>query len=198
MRASHVARSTASSLFVSAKTTAVIPAASDLVRDSLVQATLDPAVRRIDFHAQEALVDAAHVDINAIDIVTDGGRFWLDIVEARSPRAAKDEVLASIALAALGMTPLTLTAEDIRRQPRFANAGLVWSHRLAPVGFSMRMAVLQILSDDGPMPLSRLLSAVRGDRDPIPAVMAMACSDLIEIDLVSRPLGPETIVRARS
>jgi len=28
--------------------------------------------------------------------------------------------------------------------------------------------------------------------------MAMVCSDLIEIDLVSRPLGPETIVRARA
>jgi hypothetical protein len=197
MRASHVSRSTASSLFVSAKTTAVIPAASDLVRDSLVQASLDPSVRRIDFHAQ-ALVYAAHVDINAIGIVRDDGRFWLDIVEARPPRGEDDEKLASVARTALDLSPLTLTAEDIHRQPIFANAGLVWQHRLAPVGFSMRMAVLQILSDDGPMPLSRLLSAVRGDRDPIPAVMAMACSDLIEIDLISRPLGLETIVRARS
>lgn len=197
MRASHVTRSTASPPFVSAKTTAVIPPASDLVRDSLVQATLDPAVRRIDFHAQ-ALVDAAHIDLNAIAILRDDGRFWLDIVEARCPRHDGHEALASAALAGLGLAPLTLTAEEIRRQPRFANAGLVWSHRLAPVGFSMRMAVLQILSDDGPLPLSRLLGAVRGDRDPIPPVMAMACSDLIEIDLGSRPLGPETIVRARS
>jgi hypothetical protein len=197
MRASNVARSPASSSFISAKTTKVIPTPSDLVRDSLVQATLDPAVRRIDFHAQ-ALVDAAHVDINAIGIVRDDGRFWLDVVEARPPRDEENEVLASAALAALGLAPLTLTAEDIRRQPRFANAGLVWSHRLAPVGFSMRMAVLQILSDDGPMALSRLLPALRGDRDPVPPVMAMACSDLIEIDLNSRPLGPKTIVRARS
>jgi len=197
MRASHVARSATSSLFISAKTTTAIPAASDLVRDSLVQATLDPSVRRINFHAQ-ARVDAAHVDLKAVAIVRDDGRFYLDIIEARQPRDAEDEELASVALAALGLSPLTLTAEDIRRQPRFANAGLVWSHRLAPVGFSMRMAVLQILSDDGPMQLSRLLSALRGDRDPVQPVMAMVCSDLIEIDLVSRPLGPETIVRARA
>jgi hypothetical protein len=197
MRDSHVVRSTASSSFVSAKTTKVIPTTSDLVRDSLVQATLDPAVRRIDFHAQ-ALVDKAHVDVDAIGIVRDDGRFWLDIVEARRPRDVQQEKLASAAFAALGMAPLTLTAEDIRRQPRFANAGLVWSHQLAPVGLSMRLAVLQTLSDDGPMALSRLLSAVRGDRDPVPPVMAMACSDLIEIDLESQPLGPETIVRARA
>jgi hypothetical protein len=196
MRASHVARSAASSLFISAKTTTAIPAASDLVRDSLVQATLDPSVRRIDFHAQ-ARVDAAQVDLNAVAIVRDDGRFYLDIVEARPARASEDAALASAALAALGLTPLTLVGEDIRRQPRFANAGLVWSYRLAPVGISMRMAVLQILSDDGPMPLSRLLSALRGDRDPVPPVMAMACSDLIEIDLLSRPLGPASIVRAR-
>jgi hypothetical protein len=196
MRASQVARSAASSLFVSAKTTTAIPASSDLVRDSLVAATLDPAVRRIDFHAQ-ALVYAAHIDLNIIAIVRDDGRFWLDIVEARPARDAEQEALASVALAALGLAPLTLTAEEIRRQPRFANAGLVWSHRLAPVGLSMRMAILQILSDDGPMPLSRLLSALRTERDPIPPVLAMACSDLIELDLVSRPLGPETIVRVR-
>jgi hypothetical protein len=174
----------------------VIPASSDLVQDSLVAATLDPSVRRIDFHAQ-ALVYAAHIDLNIIAIVRDDGRFWLDIVEARPARDAEQEALASVALAALGLSPLTLTAEDIRRQPRFANANLVWSHRLAPVGLSMRMAILQILSDDGPMPLSRLLSALRGDRDPVPPVLAMACSDLIELDLASRPLGPKTIVRVR-
>ena len=197
MRAPHVARSNASTLFISAKTSTAIPAASDLVRHSLVQASLEPSVRRIDFHAQ-ALVYAAHVDVNAIGIVRDDGRFWLDVVEARLPRDVQHEKLASVAFAALGMTPLILTAEEIRRQPRFANANLVWSYRLAPVGITMRMAVLQILSDDGPMPLSRLLSSVRSDRDPTPAVLAMACSDLIEIDLVSRPLGPETIVRARA
>jgi hypothetical protein len=29
-------------------------------------------------------------------------------------------------------------------------------------------------------------------------LMALACSDLIELDLISRPLGPSTIVRSRS
>lgn len=48
------------------------------------------------------------------------------------------------------------------------------------------------------MTLSRLLAAARGERDPSPAVMALACSDLIELDLISAPLGPQTIARARA
>jgi calcineurin-like phosphoesterase family protein len=113
-------------------------------------------------------------------------------------RPAFDEEITSAAYSRLGLSPITLTAADIEREPRFTNSRLVWSYRMHPVGISLRMRVLQILGDDAPMSLSRLLSAVRGDRDPSPAVMALACSDLIELDLVSRPIGPSTIVRSRS
>jgi hypothetical protein len=136
--------------------------------------------------------------LNAIVIVRDDGRFYLDVVPARPVRDVEDEGLALIALAERELAPITLTAADIKREPRFANSRLVWSYRLAPVGISLRMRVLQTLSDDGPMSLSRLLGALRSDRDPSPAVMALACSDLIELDLVSRPLGPQTIARARA
>jgi hypothetical protein len=195
----HVSRAphAAANLFVSAKTSVAIPTVCALVRDALIQASLDPAVRSIEFLAQ-ARVGTTPVDLDAVVIVRDDGRFVLDVVPARPVRDVEDEGLALIALAELGLKQITLTAADIRREPRFANSRLVWSYRLHPVGLSMRMRVLQILGDDGPMTLSRLLSTVRTDRDPTPAVMAMACSDLIELDLVSRPLGPQTIVRARA
>jgi hypothetical protein len=197
MRASQATQGTASTLFISAKTTVAIPATCSLVRDALIQSTLDPSVRAIEFLAQ-ARVAATQIDLNAIVIVRDDGRFYLDVVPARPVRDVEIEGMALIALAELDLTPITLTAADIRREPRFANSRLVWSYRLHPVGISMRMRVLQILAEDGPMNLSRLLSAVRSDRDPGPAVMALACSDLIELDLVSRPLGPLTIARARA
>jgi hypothetical protein len=108
------------------------------------------------------------------------------------------EGLALIALDRLGLTPLTLTAADIRREPRFANAKTVWEYQGHPVGISMRMKVLTALRDDGPLPLGSLLERITAARDPAPAIMAMACSDLIELDLVSEPLGPATIVRSRS
>jgi hypothetical protein len=186
----------ATSLFVSAKTSVAIPAACPPVRDALIQATLDPSVRTIEFLAQ-ARVGATQVDLGAIIIVRDDGRFVLDVVAARPVRDVEQEGLALIAYSRLGLSQITLTAADIKREPRFANSRLVWSYRLAPVGISMRMAILQVLADDGPMALSRLLSSLRSDRDPNPAILALACSDLIELDLVSRPLGPQTIARVR-
>jgi hypothetical protein len=187
----------AANLFISAKTTVAIPAPCPLVRAALVQATLDPSVRSIEFLAQ-ARVDATQVTLDAIIIVRDDGRFVLDVVPARPVRDVEHEGLALIAYSRLDLTLVTLTAADIKREPRFANSQLVWSYRLAPVGITLRMRVLQTLADDGPMTLSRLLSAVRSDRDPNPGVMALACSDLIELDLISRPLGPQTIARSRA
>jgi hypothetical protein len=195
MRVSRAAPA-ATSLFVSAKTSVAIPAACPLVRDALIQATLDPSVRTIEFLAQ-ARVDATQVDLGAIIIVRDDGRFVLDVVAARPVRDVEQEGLALIAYSRLGLSQITLTAADIKREPRFANSRLVWSYRLAPVGISMRMAILQVLADDGPMALSRLLSSLRSDRDPNPAILALACSDLVELDLISRPLGPQTIARVR-
>jgi hypothetical protein len=39
---------------------------------------------------------------------------------------------------------------------------------------------------------------VRSDRDPGPAILALACSDLIELDLASHPLSPLTIAKVRA
>jgi len=195
----HISRTAAinDDLFVSAKTSTAIPARCALVRDALVQTSFDPAVRSIEF-IPTARVGATPVDLDAIVIHRDNGRFYLDVVTARPLRDVEDEGLVLIALQDLGLAPITLTVADITREPRFANSRLVWSYRLHPVGISLRTRILQILGDDGPMALSRLLAAARSERDPSPAVMALACSDLIELDLVNAPLGPQTIARARA
>jgi hypothetical protein len=168
-----------------------------LVRDALIQATLDPLVRSIEF-VPSARVHQAQVDVNAIVLVRDDGRYLLDIVTDRPLRELTGDNLTRIGLQQLGLRSIVLTAADIQREPRFANARLVWSHRLAPVGLTMRMSVLQVLLDDGPMTLGRLLSSIRSDRDPSPAIMAMACSNLLALDLVSQPLSPMTVVRSLS
>lgn len=184
-------------LFISAKTSTAIPARHPLVRDALVQASLDPQVRAIDY-LPSTTVDATPIALNAIVITRDDGRFHLDVCDARPVRDVDSEGLALVALDKLGLGPLTLTADDIKREPRFANARLVWGYRHHPVGIGMRMRILSILSEDGPMALSRLLSSIRSDRDPSPAIMALACSNLLELDLVSQPLSPATIARCRS
>jgi hypothetical protein len=100
------------------------------------------------------------------------------------------EGLTLIALNQLGVPPLTITAADIKREPRFANANAVWAHRLPPVGIEMSHA-----GPDGPAggwtAEPRLPPPARPRRPgPAPAVMALAYSDLIELDLFSQPLGP--------
>jgi hypothetical protein len=183
--------------FISAKTSAAIPAACCLAWDALIQATLDPAIRRIDL-IRSAHVGFIRVDIGAIVLNRDDGRFLLDIVPARRIRDIDEEGLALIALAELGLPTLYLAADDILREPRLANSRAVWSYRLQPVGITMRMRVLSILMENGPMPLSQLLSAIRADRDPGPVVLAMACSDLIQLDLIGVPLGPATMAQCRA
>jgi hypothetical protein len=195
MLSSHA--SPRSDLFVSAKTSTAIPARHPLVRDALVQASLDPQVRSLEF-APSATFDAAQVALQAIVVVRDDGRFHLDVVEARSVRDVELEGLALIALDRLGLTPLSLTAADIKREPRFANAKAVWAYRLHPVGIGMHMRILTVLQEDGPLRLACLLKGVRTVRDPAPAVMALACSDLLELDVLSHPLGPATIAWSRS
>ena len=60
------------------------------------------------------------------------------------------------------------------------------------------MGILQVLPDDGPMPLGQLLKNIRSERDTTPSVMAFACADLLSLNLVSQPLRPGTIARSRS
>jgi hypothetical protein len=194
----HISRAAASGhLFLSAKTSTAIPARNPLVRDALVAASLDPAVRSIDYIAS-ARVAAASVKLCAIVIFRDDGRYLLDVLEARPLREFDAEGLAQIALRDLGLTPLTITRADIKREPRYTNARLVWAYRMHPVGFAMRMRVLSVLQEDGPMAMGRLLSSIQADRDPSPAILALACSDLLELDLFTEPLGPSTIVRSRT
>jgi hypothetical protein len=196
MQISRVAKSD-TQFFISAKTRTAIPTTCGLVRDALVAASLDPIVRSIDF-VPSTTVAATQVNLNAIVLVRDDGRYFLDVVPARPLRDVENEGLSLIAIEQFGLPSIVLTADDIRREPRYANSRLVWSYRLSRVGITLRMKILQTLLDDGPMTMASLLSTVRANQDPGPAVLALACSNLLELDLVSRPLGPLTIVRYRA
>lgn len=83
------------------------------------------------------------------------------------------------------------------REPRCTNARTVFEYAGRPVEIGLRLQILGTLTDDGAMPLGDLLNRLRSNRDPATAVMALACADLVELDLVSAPLGPQTIARLR-
>jgi hypothetical protein len=179
---------TAGDLFHSTKTTTPIPLRHPASHDALIQASLDPQVRSI----------ASIPSANAIVLQRDDGSLLLDVVPARRIRTSEEQQLAQIALADLGLKPIALTAEEIRRKPRCTNARLVWSYRESPVSVGLRLRILLTLLDEGPMPLGELLKSIRSEVDPAPAVMALACADLLVLDLAAEPLGPRTIARSRS
>jgi hypothetical protein len=186
-----------SDLFVSAKTSAPIPARSGLLREALVQASLDPPVRSIEY-VGSAVVASRPIELGAIVLERNDGRFLLDVVPARRVRDLEEEGLVLIALGRLDLKTLTLTSAEIRKEPLFTNANAVWRYRMHPVGIAMRLKVLTLLQEEGPLRLGCLLARIHAVRDPAPAVMALACSDLIELDLVSQPLGPATTARSRT
>lgn len=183
-------------VFIAAKAAVAIPWAHELVRDALVQAALDPAVRAIDFVPTVAAY--GHVfALNAVVVRRDDGSRILDVVEARPLRGIDDEGLALLAADKLGLPALTLTAADIHRQPKAANSSLVWNCRYLRIQATDRVRVLQALTEDGPMTLASLSAEVRWSIDPVAAVLGMACLDLVELDLTSIPLAPETVVQRR-
>jgi hypothetical protein len=184
-------------LFVSAKTAFTpIPAGHVARRDALIEASLDQEVRSISYVASACLA-SERIELDAVVVERADDRWLLDVVPARRIRNVEEERFAQIALSELGLKSIVLTAEEIRREPRYANARMVWSYRNTPVSVGLRMRILQTLLDDGPMPLGELLKNIRSERDPVPAVMALACADLLCLDLVPQRLTPATIVRYR-
>ena len=196
MSIKRAARNSPNRPFVSVKTSTAIPVPHPALRHALVRVSLNPQVRSIDYVA-EAIVASEQVDIDAIVVQRDDSSFLLDVVPARRIRDVDDEGLALIALAQLRFEPWIITAEELRREPRYTNAKLVWSysqHR-APIDFRMR---IQALLEEKSIQLGRLIQTVRDNSDPSPAILALACADLLELDLVSQPLGPKTIVKSRA
>jgi hypothetical protein len=175
---------------------AAIPVRHPLVRDALMQAALDPAVRAIEYLPAVQVSKTTKVDAVVLD--RDDGRYHLDIVEARPRQSIAQSLFVAQALLDLGLRPRVRTGEDILREPYCTNARTVWTHVHHAVPVGLRLQVLGALKDEGPMTLAELVGRVRSDRDPAPSVMALACLDLIELNLTSAPLGPATIVRLRA
>lgn len=185
-------------LFTSAKTNAPVPARHAALRAALAIASLDPEVRAISHVATANAGPAQIVDVDAVVLTRIDGPYYLDVVPARRVRELDEEGLVLIALRELGLQQLVITAEDLRSEPRRSNVRLVWSYKDRPVSLPLRLRILKALADEGPMELGRLLEMISSDADPSPAVMSLACANLLEIDLTSGPLGPSTMVRSRT
>jgi hypothetical protein len=185
-----------SELFVSPKATTAIPVTHPAIREALILASLDPQVRAIDYVASAVVASEHVVDLGAIIVQRDNGRFLLDVVPGRRIRNIEDEGLALIALAELAIKPWVISAKSLRREPRYSNALFVWLYNGHPVARKQRKRILQALTGKKPIQLGQLER--RSGRDPFRSIMALVCADLLELDLISQPITRTTIVKCRA
>jgi hypothetical protein len=182
--------------FTSAKTLAPIPVAAPLIRDALIQSTLDADVRRIDFISTVPVRDEI-VRLDSIVLIGADGAVLLEFPEIDPARDIDETGLALLAIEHLALPTRRVTAAEIRSEPRASNSRMVWACRHRPVIVDDRIRVLDLLAEEGPVPLSRAAGVMRFSRGAISAVLTLVCADLIEIELSETPLVPETIVRRR-
>lgn len=182
-------------LFVSAKTTRAIPVRCALFEDALVQASLDPPVRAIEPFPRSPLSPWPREP--AVVVVRFDGRFVLRVEEATT-RSADAIVRPGFRTDAPQLPEIVVTEADLRSEPRCSNNRLVWSHRRRRVSAGLRFQIIQTLREDGPMTLAELMSVLRILGNSAAAVLALACADLVELDLGAAPLGPATVARYRA
>jgi hypothetical protein len=149
-----------------------IPVRHHLLRDALAQAALDPVVRAIEYLPAIQASKTTKVDVIVLD--RDDGRYHLEIPEARPRQSIARTLIVAQVLLDLGLRPHVRTESDILREPNCTNARTVWAHADHPVAVGLRLQILGALTDDGAITLGELMSRLRSDRDPAPAVMALA------------------------
>jgi hypothetical protein len=102
-----------------------------------------------------------------------------------------------IAIRQLKIPTQALTVEDLSREPRFSNSRLVWLYNRHHVPLALRLGIQKLLSERE----SRELGQIQEIREPgfrgSRAIMAMACANLLLLDLEPQPLSPNTAVRLR-
>lgn len=188
-------RSDASDAFYSHKCSRPIPHCDGLVKDLLVQLTLNSRVLRIGYLGMVS-IEGRSIEVGAITIDRIDGQFVVDLEFCRRLRTPDEDDLVRGAIKDLGYRTLTITGADIQREPRFGSARAIWSYRRFTVGLPMRVALARALTE-GSMSLHELCSTVTGPQDPITAILALVCAGDLDIDLTEWADG-ETIVRSRS
>jgi hypothetical protein len=195
MRATQFKRQIAN-VFSTAKCPVAIPVSDAAFRDALILATLDPSVRSIEFLSHASISQPA-LALNGLVLVREDGRLFLDIQRPKELRHPDDEDRLAQVLEARGIAHLKVDSEYLRREPLFSNSREVWRHHRHHVPFADRMQIMGCLAEGGPQCILDLECRISPTTDVGSSLCALACADLIELELAERPLGPCTIVRER-
>ncbi len=181
--------------FASRKCKIGIPAREVLLRYALQQASLEPMVRAIRYRkASDILpqqVSLTGVVLNRVD-----GNFLLKVCERRPYRSEEEAARLDYALKSNGLHLLERDAIDIKREPLFSNARAVWSHHRYDVPLMDTLKIASALGEgDEPQSILELKKRANTTCDILAALCALACENLVELNIDRYRLGPFTIVR---
>ena len=174
-----------------------IPVFGALHRDAIIQAIFDPKARSIEFLSCLRHQHTS-VAVNGAVVHGDGGAYLIDISGHRLTRTFEEESAIYAALRSHAISVRVMDDRDIMTEPLLGNAREVWTCRNVKLPLRDRFRILAALDEEGPLSIMALQEFVCVSVDLATAVCTLACADLVEIDLLSGPLGPTTIVRCRA
>jgi hypothetical protein len=184
-------------LFVSCKCEIGVPIhRQPLLCYALKQAALDPAVRAIRYRTGP-IIECPPLSLHGVVLDRVDGRFLFRVYETRPERSRDELARLTYVLQRYGLRLLERDSSEIRREPLFTNSRLVWSHARCPVSLSDRLRIGFALEEWGPQSFADLESRARPTCDIVAALCALACADLVSLNIHHVPLGRRTIVSAR-
>jgi hypothetical protein len=191
-----IRRSAHARVVTSSKARSAIPAAKRPQRDLVIQSLLDPSVRAVEF--LHRVVHEGHaVETHSIVVHRDDGAFFLEVAGLSPERDPLQDRILDEGLKANNIHRMQVAPDELRREPRYSNARLIWQKRETPVSGRDRERILDHLAETGPLELGKLMADMETSIDIVAAVSALACDDAVDIDIDTVPLGRETIVRLR-
>ncbi|GAA0023117.1 hypothetical protein JOE51_004146 [Bradyrhizobium japonicum] len=196
MRPHQFRHRTARTFFISPKCEMAIAVGDPLMLHALQQAALDRSVRSIHQQAGPE-IDCPQVSLAGVVLDRVDGSFLLGVHETRPERSADEASGLALILKRHGLRLLERDATDIRQEPLFSNARFAWSFVHYHVPITDRLRIALALEDGGPQSVLELEERARPTCDTLAAVCALACQDLVGINISRDPLGPRTIVFAR-
>ncbi|KRQ14679.1 hypothetical protein AOQ71_12395 [Bradyrhizobium manausense] len=190
-------RATGSVFFDSPKCRAAVPARDPLLKYALQQASLDYAVRSIR-HQVGPQLDCPRLSLAGVVLDRMDGLFLLKVHNIKPQRSERDRAALEFALRCNGLRLLERDAREIRADPLFSNARQVWEHERYDVSLLDRLRISAALAEYGPQSIRDLEARSRPEGNVLAAACALACQNLLTLNIQDSPLGPLTVVAANS
>jgi hypothetical protein len=190
-------RATAQAFFTSSKCKAAIPIHEVLLRYALEQASLESTVRAIHYRKSSNILPQ-RMSLAGVVLDRADGSFLLKVCKTRPYRSVEEAAHLDYALQSNGLRLLERDALDVRREPLYSNARVIWSHRRYDIPLLDTLKIAAAL-EAGLQSARELNERARTASDIVAALCALACAGLVQLTNIDDTcLGPRTMVRERA